>query len=376
MNSHNTRKPVTLLAFALLVLHVPLRGEKIQLTHVVSKRVHRTTELPGEFYSFLSVQLHAKVPSYVEKVYVDRGSFVKEGELLIELSAPEMVAQIGQAQAQLTSAEAEEAQAEAQLAAAESTFTRTQEASKTPGAVAGNDLVQVKQQVEATQALVRSRQRTVESLKSSLQAQQDLASYLRVTAPFDGVISTRYVHPGALVGPGADVPLLQLDQISHLRLAVAVPEADVSGLVKGARVDFKVAAYSDRTFSGIIARPAYVVDMKTRTMAVELDVSNPQRLLAPGMYPSVLWPVERSRASLLVPPTSIVTTTERVFVILSNQGRARWVDVRRGATVGNLVEVFGNLKPGDEIVERGTDEIRDGSQLQAGGAQTKRERGE
>ena len=100
-------------------------------------------------------------------------------------------------------------------------------------------------------------------------------------------------------------------------------------------------AFPDRTFSGVIARPAYALDMKTRTMPVELDVSNPQRLLAPGMYPSVLWPVERSGTSLLVPPTSIVTTTERVFVIRNNNGRAQWVDVRRGPTVGNLVEVYG-----------------------------------
>ena len=109
--------------------------------------------------------------------------------------------------------------------------------------------------------------------------------------------------------------------------------------------------------------------MKTRTMPVELDVVNSQRLLAPGMYPSVLWPVERSKASLLVPSTSIVTTTERVFVIRNNNGRAQWVDVRRGPTAGNLVEVYGDLKPGDEIVQRGTDEIRDGAPLQAQGSQ-------
>jgi RND family efflux transporter MFP subunit len=232
-----------------------------------------------------------------------------------------------------------------------------------------------KQQVEAAQALVRSRQRTVDSSKSNLQAQRDLAAYLRVTAPFDGVISTRYVHPGALVGPGADVPLLQLDQISHLRLAVAVPEADVSGLERGAKVGFRVPAYADRTFSGTIARPAYVVDMKTRTMPIELDVVNPQHLLAPGMYPSVLWPIERSAASLLVPPTSVVTTTERVFVIRDSGGRAEWVDVRRGTTVGKLTEVSGNLKPGDQIVERGTDEIRDGEKLRLGDTEARPEKG-
>jgi RND family efflux transporter MFP subunit len=231
--------------------------------------------------------------------------------------------------------------------------------------VAENDLVQAKQQTETAQALVRSRQRTVEAMKSNLKSQQELAAYLRVTAPFDGVISTRYVHPGALVGPGADAPLLQLDQISHLRLAIAVPESDIAGLVKGLRVEFKVPAYPDRTFSGVIARPAYALDMKTRTMPVELDVPNPQRLLAPGMYPSVLWPVERSRASVLVPSTSVVTTTERVFVIRDDGGRAQWVSVRKGPTVGNLVEVEGNLNPNDEVVEHATDEIRDGSELRS-----------
>jgi membrane fusion protein (multidrug efflux system) len=363
MNSRNIPKFITAAIPVLLLAHLPLAAQSVKLVKVLSKRVARTTELPGEFYPFLGVQLHAKIPSYVERVLVDRGSFVKEGDLLVQLSAPEMMARISQAEAQLTSAESDEAQAEAQLAAAQSTYLRVEEASKTPGAVAENDIVQAKQQAEAAQALVRSRQRTVESFKSNLKSQQDLASYLRVTAPFDGVISTRYVHPGALVGPGSDVALLQLDQISHLRLAVAVPESDVAGLVKGTRVDFKVQAYPDRRFSGVIARPAYALDMNTRTMPVELDVVNLKRLLAPGMYPSVLWPVERSGVSLLVPASSIVTTTERVFVIRNNNGRAEWVDVRRGPTVGNLVEVNGDLKPGDEIVERGNDEIRNGSEL-------------
>lgn len=365
MNSRNARSLINIILPLLFCAHLPIAAQSVKFVKVASKRIARTIELPGEFYPFLTVQLHAKLPSYVDKILVDRGSFVKQGELLVQLSAPEMMAHISQAQAQLTAAESDETQAQAQLAAARSTYSRMEEASKTPGAVAENDLVQAKQQTEAAEALVESRRRNVESLKSNVKSQQDLAAYLRVTAPFEGVISTRYVHPGALVGPGSDVALLQLDQISHLRLAVAVPEEDVAGLVKGLQVDFKVPAFPDRTFSGVIARPAYALDMKTRTMPVELDVSNSQRMLAPGMYPSVLWPVERSGTSLLVPPTSVVTTTERVFVIRNNNGHAEWVDVRRGPTAGNLVEVVGNLKPGDEIVERATDEIRDGSGLKS-----------
>jgi membrane fusion protein, multidrug efflux system len=347
----------------LLIAHCAWPAQSVKLVKVTSKRVVRTTELPGEFFPFLSVELHAKVSGYVEKILVDRGSFVKAGQLLIQLNAPEMMARITQAQAQVTAAESDKAQAEAQLAAAQSTYSRLQDAAKTPGAVAENDIVQAKQQTEAAEALVRSRERAVASMKSNLKSQQDLGAYLRVTAPFDGVVTTRYVHPGALVGPGSDTPLLHLDQISRLRLAVAVPEADVAGLAGGTSVDFRVPAHPDRLFSGIIARPAYALDMKTRTMPVELDVANPQRLLAPGMYPSVRWPVERSRVSLLVPATSVVTTTERVFVIRYTNGRAHWINVRKGPAVGNMIEVEGDLKAGDEIVERATDEIRDGSQL-------------
>lgn len=365
MNNRKHRKSVAVLLLLLLGAFAQAKAQTVEFAKVTSKRVARTAELPGEFYPFLSVQLHAKVQGYVEKVYVDRASLVRQGELLVQLSAPEMMAHIAQAQAQITAAEADETQAEAQFAAAQSTLAKTEEAAKTPGAVAPNDIVQAKQQAEAAQALIHSRQRTVESMKQNLKSLQDLAGYLRVSAPFDGVITTRFVHPGALVGPGADVPLLQIDEISRLRLAVAVPEADVAGIVKGARVEFTVPAYPGRTFSGVVARPAYALDKKTRTMPVELDVVNAKRLLAPGMYPSVLWPVEQSKPSLLVPATSIVTTTERVFVIRNENGRAQWVDVRKGPKAGDLVEVAGDLRPGDEIVRRGTDEIRDGAELQS-----------
>jgi multidrug efflux pump subunit AcrA (membrane-fusion protein) len=98
-------------------------------------------------------------------------------------------------------------------------------------------------------------------------------------------------------------------------------------------------------------------------MPVELDVQNNDGALAPGMYSSVLWPVTSARASLLVPATSVVTTTERMFVIRNRNGHAEWVDVRKGPAVRDLVEVSGDLKPGDEIVERATDEIRDGAPL-------------
>ena len=359
-------RPRLFIAAGILAISVwPARAQSSDLAPVVSKPVSRTADLPAEIWPYLSVSLHAKVPGYVERVLVDRGSAVKEGELLINLTAPEMDAQIAEAEAKVQAAEADRVQAEAQLAAAQSTYERTQEAAKTPGAIAGNDLVLAQKQVDAAQAVVNSRQKASGAAQSAANALKVMLAYLKITAPFDGIVTDRLVHPGALVGPPADPPLLVIQQVSRLRVVVPVPEEDVGGVIRGASVEFTVPAYPHRTYSGKIARIPEALDQKTRTMPVELDVVNRDGTLAPGMYPSVKWPVRGQGAELWVPRTSIVTTTERTFVIRDHDGHAEWVDVKKGVTEGDLVEVLGNLKAGDMVVRRANDELREGTALQA-----------
>jgi len=334
------------------------------LTPVLSRTVSRTGELPGEFSPFQIVSLHAKVPGYVDRVLVDRGSAVKRGELLVELSAPEMNAGIAEAESKVEVSEADRLQAEAQLAAAESTYERLKKAAETPGAIAGNELVLAGKQVDAAKALINSRAQASKAAEAVVNSRKDLLSYLKISAPFDGVVTERLVHPGALVGPGNDIALLTVQEVSHLRLVVSVPEEDVGGIVKGASVSFQVPAWPEQNFSGAISRISRALDPKTRTMPVELDVTNREGSLAPGMYSTVKWPVRRSHPALFVLKTSVVTTTERTFVIRNNNGTAEWVDVRKGVTDGDLVEVMGSLKAGDQVVRRANDEIRDGAALQ------------
>jgi RND family efflux transporter MFP subunit len=340
-------------------------AQTIDLVPVVAKPISRTIELPGEFQPFLNVSIHAKVRGYVERVLVDRGSVVKQGQLLAELTAPEMTAQIAEAESRVQAAESDRLQAEAQLAAMQSTADRLAKAAETPGAIAGNELIQAQKQVEAARALVQSRQQASHAAQAFASAQKNLESYLRIAAPFDGVVTDRLVHPGALVGTGSDPVLLIINQVTHLRLVVAVPEEDIGGIVRGARVEFRVPAYPGRAFAGTVARLSHALDQKTRTMAVELDVVNGDSALSPGMYPSVKWPVRRSRPGLFVPKTSVVTTTERTFVVRNRNGQAEWVNVAKGAADGDLVEVIGNLQAGDVVVRRATDEVREGSPLQA-----------
>lgn len=339
-------------------------AQSIELAPVVSKPMSRTIDLPAEIQPYLIVSLHAKVQGYVDKVLVDRGSVVREGEALIGLTAPEMEARIAEGESKVQASDAERVRAEAQLAAAQATLDRMRDAAKTPGAVAGNDLVQLARQVDAASALVNARQKASAAAQSAVNALRAMAAYLKITAPFDGVVTERLVHPGALVGPPQDPALLVIQQVSHLRVVVPVPEEDVGGIVRGANVAFSVPAFPKRTYSGRIARIAEALDQKTRTMAVELDVMNRDGTLAPGMYPSVRWPVRGQGADLWVPKTSVVTTTERTFVIRSHGGRAEWIDVRKGPAEGDLVEVLGNLKAGDMVAKRANDEIREGAALQ------------
>jgi RND family efflux transporter MFP subunit len=273
-----------------------------------------------------------------------------------------MKAEIAEAESKVQVAESERIQAEAQLGAARATYDRLRKAAETPGAIAGNELVQAEKAVEAAQALVRSREQASHAVQSAVRARKDIEAYLKITAPFGGVVTERLAHPGALVGPNSE-PLLTLQQVSRLRLVVAVPEANSASVTSGTKVEFRVPAAPERSYAGTVARSSHTLDPKTRTMSVELDVYNRDGSLSPGMYPTVKWPVRNSRQALFVPRTAVVTTTERTFVIRDRGGKAEWVDVKKGASEGEMMQVSGSVQAGEKVVRRATDEIRDGSPL-------------
>ncbi len=275
-----------------------------------------------------------------------------------------MEAQLSEAEAKVQAAEAQLVEAQAVIAAEQATFDRLKGASATPGVVAGNDVHVAEQKVIAARARVDAATRQVEAARQAARALRDVESYRQVTAPFDGVITERTAHVGTLVGPNS-APIVRIQQITRLRLVAAIPEAYVSSVPVGQEIKFTVAAFPEEAFSGRLARAARALDVKTRSMAVELDVANQDRRLAPGMFAQLQWPAKRVGPSLLVPRTAVATTTERTFVIRIRNGTTEWVDVKRGATIGSAVEVVGTLKPGDEVAVRGTDELRAGTTVRA-----------
>jgi RND family efflux transporter MFP subunit len=334
----------------------------LETTKVVSQALEKTITIPGDLTPYQGVNLHAKVSGFVESVAVDRGSWVKRGQVLGRLSAPELRAQRAEAEAKVQAVRAQQAEAQAKMVSAQSTHDRLKAASATPGVVAGNDLEVAERTFEALRAQVEALKSSGAAAAAALKAVTELEAYLEIDAPFDGVITERNVHPGSLVSQSTG-PMLRIEQTTRLRLTVPVPEAYVGAIMKGTKVDFKVSAFPDQTFQGVIARPAHSLDMKTRSMQVELDVTNAKLTLTPGMFAEVQWPISRAQTSLFVPRTAVVRTSERQFVVRVRNGVAEWVDVRRGEVNGDVIEVFGDLREGDVVVKRGNDEIRPGTKL-------------
>ncbi len=345
----------------------------VNVVEVVQRRLEKTISLPGELLAYQSVALYPKTTGFVSWIGVDRGSIVKKGQVLVRLQAPELMAQRTEAEARVQATQSNRIEAESSFLAAESTYQRLKAAAATPGVVSGNELEVSQRNTEAQRARVEALRNNEMAAQAALRSTQELESYLTVTSPFDGVIIERNVHPGALVGSsgaGALVPMLRIEQISVLRLVVSIPEADVSGVSRGVKATFTTLAFPGESFGGIVERIAHSMDPKTRTMPVELEVGNPTGRLAAGMFAEVKWVVKRVSPTLFVPPTAVVTTTERMFVIRVKEGIAEWVDVRRGTTVTDAVEIFGAIHAGEIVVVTGTDELRPGTRVNAKVIQT------
>jgi membrane fusion protein (multidrug efflux system) len=344
-------------------------AQQVVVAAVESEQLNTTLSLPAQITSYEMVDIYAKVTGFLEMISVDRGSHVRAGELIIRISAPELLAERAQAEAGVEGAEAQLSSAKAKLASNQGTYLHLAAAAQTPGVVAGNDLQVAEQTTAADKAQVEAASKNVQAAQDALRSVAQLEAYLEIRAPFDGIVTQRNLHPGALVGPASGQagapPIVQIENLTRLRVVVPVPEAYVAGVREGQQATFSVPAYPGRTFSAPIARISHDINKETRTMQVELDFDNGDAQVTPRTFANVEWPIQRAYPTLFVPATAITTDLQRTFVIRVRQGKAEWVDVKSGVTVNGKTEVFGNLRPGDLVVRNATDSIRSGASVEA-----------
>ena len=318
-----------------------------QYSTVTEKVLSSSAQLPGQLVPFNEVNLFPRVNGFVKQLYVDRGSIVKKGQLLLILEAPEMASQLAAANSQYQ-------QAKENAEASKEKYQRLKQAATEPGSVSPLDLDDAQAKMKADQAMVQAQ-------GSNVQSVQTMNSYLRISAPFDGMIIQRNVSPGALVAPGkaADVPMLVLQDIHKMRLTVAIPEDYVDKVDLSKPVSFIFNAMPGETHTAKISRSANSLG-SLQQEAIEIDVENKDGQLKPGMYAEVGIPLLSGSKSSLVPNNAIVRSTEHQYVVAVNNGKANLINVKEGLVGKDFTEVFGDLHPDEKILVNAGDEIKQG----------------
>jgi len=338
-------------------------------------------EIASEFQPFQEVDVYAKVSGYIQKLYVDYGTHVKQGQILAVLEIPELQQQLQQDQASIRRSEQELTRAREDLNRAQSaytvahiTYTRLADVQKSrPELVAqqeidvakGKDL-EADSDVSAQKAALAAAEQALQVAKAALGKDQAMFDYARMTAPFDGVITQIYAYTGALLPAGTssnkgDSALCRLSQNSLLRLVIPVPERAVSGIRLGETVAVNVSGM-DRTFEGKIIRFSDQIDTNTRTMHTEVDVPNPKYELVPGMYASVKIPLRTDAKVLTVPVQAFQTTGEGkgIVMVVGAGNKIEVRDVAVGLQSSTSVEIISGLQENDTIIYGSLGQYRPG----------------
>jgi RND family efflux transporter MFP subunit len=308
---------------------------------VQRENLSKIVPIPAEFRPYVEVELHAKVSGYIDTMKVDFGDRVKAGQLLMTIEVPEL-------HDELNNALAVERRAEADFTNAHLIYTRLEAVNHDhPNLIAEQDIDTATARDLAAEAAVGAAQADAGKYRT-------LVGYTRITAPFDGVITHRYVDPGALVEAGTATentqPLLEISDNYHLRLDFYVSEDYVKDISIGNTVSGSIVSMGGKPFSGKITRSSRKVNLDTRTMATEIEVANPDLTLVPGMYVNLALPVERRERALSIPIQAVPPgQTSNVYVI-NRQNEIEERPVTLGLETPNRFEVVSGLKEGELVL--------------------------
>ena len=308
---------------------------------VQRENLSKIVPIPAEFRPYVEVELHAKVSGYIDTMKVDFGDRVKAGQLLMTIEVPEL-------HDELNNALAVERRAEADFTNAHLIYTRLEAVNHDhPNLIAEQDIDTATARDLAAEAAVGAAQADAGKYRT-------LVGYTQITAPFDGVITHRYVDPGALVEAGTATentqPLLEISDNYHLRLDFYVSEDYVKDISIGNTVSGSIVSMGGKPFSGKITRSSRKVNLDTRTMATEIEVANPDLTLVPGMYVNLALPVERRERALSIPIQAVPPgQTSNVYVI-NRQNEIEERPVTLGLETPNRFEVVSGLKEGELVL--------------------------
>jgi RND family efflux transporter MFP subunit len=355
------------------------QSEQRPLVEVVTARLApsgSTIDLPGDMQALVDSPIFARVDGYLHTRLADYGDRVKTGQLLAEIDTPELDQQIRQARAAVSQSQStlNEVKADLDLSKANLNMARLtverwrrlaekgvvarQEADQKEADYSVNEA-----QVAKAQASIATTQENVHANEANLHRLEEMKAFARITAPFDGVITSRSVDIGTLInsGNGGNArELFHIAQIQVLRIFVNVPQTNVASIHPGQTAELRVQELPGKVFSARVTRIANALDANSRAMLTVLEVPNPNGVLMPGMYAQVRFAAVRAEAAVLVPGDVLILGREgpRVAVVASDH-RIHYRPIRVGQDLGSEIEVVSGLSPGEVVVANPSDAVHE-----------------
>ncbi len=343
----------------------------VAVVKAVRKNLSNNLQIASEFQPFQEIEVYAKVSGYIQKLYIDWGSHVKQGQLLAVLEIPELEQQVQQDEALVRRSQQDQGRAHEELIRAESaynvanlTYTRLADVQKTKPDLVAQEEVDVAEgkdretsaEVSSARDAVAAADEVLLSTRAALEKDRALYNYARITAPFDGVITELFAYTGALLPAGTssnkgDLALCRLSQNDLLRLVIPVPERSVPEVHVGQTVAVNVSG-NHKEFDGQIVRFSGQIDTATRTMHTEVDVPNPNYELVPGMYATVTIPLRAAQDALTLPLQSVHTAADgaTTAMVVNSSDRIELRAITTGLQTATDVQILSGLQEGDLVV--------------------------
>jgi RND family efflux transporter MFP subunit len=321
--------------------------------------------LPGNIQAWYEASLYARVSGYLKKWYEDYGAHVKQGQLLAEIDAPDLDAQLAAADATLKAAEAQVKVRQAEMEFARTTYDRWRDSPE--GVVSEQereskkaDFASASARHNAAMADVRSDQGIVDRLSA-------LEQFKRIVAPFDGVVTARNTDIGALInagsgaGGGTAPELFRVADVHEMRVFVQVPQELSAEIHNGLKADLDLPQYPNRTFMGTVATTSEAINVAARTLLVELHADNADHLLQPGTYAEVHFNLAANPQIVRIPTNALVFREQGIQVAILGKGnRVELGPVKLGRNLGTDVEVLSGLTVRDRVIESPPDSLSTG----------------
>jgi len=305
--------------------------------------------VPGTVQAFSESPIYARINGYLRVWNADIGAYVRKGQLLAVIEAPEVDQELSHARAML-------AQAQANLELATVTSARYREL------IQSNSVSQ--QEVDNNNQNLNSQTANVQAASAEVRRLEQMQGFEKIYAPFDGVITARKTEVGDLINAGNSglgAELFRISNITTMRVYVNVPEVYSESIANGVRASMEVASLSNRQLTGIVARTSHSIGMNSRTLLTEVDVPNPKGELFPGAYAQVHFHLSLKTVPLVLPGNTILFQTQGPQVgVVNSQNHVELRKVTLGRDFGNRVEILGGISQPDAVIANPPDYLVDG----------------